>query len=208
MIKRLREFIQSKEISVSAFEKKISASDGMIRRAIKNNSDIQSKWIPLISDNYPELNIEWLINGRGSMLNSEKNICVKKGTPFYNLSVSAGPLGVLNFSENKTKPDGYVNLEAFKNCDAVLPIIGISMEPEILSGDLIGIKKIIDFKWEFIETGKVYMIITREDRMIKHIKKTDDPSYIVCSSPNYGDFKVLKCEILEIYYVKTTIRVL
>jgi hypothetical protein len=71
MIQRLSEFIKIQGISVSSFEKKISASDGMIRRAINNSTDIQSKWIEKISDNYPDLNIEWLVTGKGKMLKGE-----------------------------------------------------------------------------------------------------------------------------------------
>jgi hypothetical protein len=68
MIKRLNEFIKQQGISVRAFEQKISASDGMIRRAINNNTDIHCKWIANIADNYPQLNLEWLITGNGEML--------------------------------------------------------------------------------------------------------------------------------------------
>jgi hypothetical protein len=73
MIKRIGKFIETQKISVRSFEKKISASDGMIRRAITNNTDIQSKWIAKIAANYPQLNIEWLITGKGSMFNQHAN---------------------------------------------------------------------------------------------------------------------------------------
>ena len=43
MIQRLSQFIKNQGISVRSFEQSISASDGMIRRAINNNSDIQCK---------------------------------------------------------------------------------------------------------------------------------------------------------------------
>jgi hypothetical protein len=68
MIQRLNHFIKSQGISVRAFEQNISASDGMVRRAITNNTDIQSKWLANIADNYPQLNLEWLITGKGEML--------------------------------------------------------------------------------------------------------------------------------------------
>lgn len=71
MVDRIIQFIDSQGIIVSAFEQKISASDGMIRRAIKNKTDIQSKWILKISDNYPNLNLEWLITGKGQMLKQQ-----------------------------------------------------------------------------------------------------------------------------------------
>lgn len=68
MIERIRLIIKAKNLSVSAFEKSINASDGMIRRALNNKTDIQSKWFAVISDNYPDINIEWLITGKGTML--------------------------------------------------------------------------------------------------------------------------------------------
>jgi hypothetical protein len=71
MTDRLSEFIKYLNISVRSFEQKISASDGMIRRAINNDTDIQSKWITNIADNYPQLNIEWLLTGKGEMLKKD-----------------------------------------------------------------------------------------------------------------------------------------
>lgn len=68
MIDRLHQFIKNEGISIRAFEQSISASDGMIRRAITNRSDIQSKWLAIIADNYPHLSLDWLITGHGSML--------------------------------------------------------------------------------------------------------------------------------------------
>lgn len=128
--------------------------------------------------------------------------------PFYDIPVSAGPLGVLTYSWDAVKPDGYIDMEIFRRCDAILPVIGVSMEPEIHSGDLIGIRKLEYYNWEYIETGKVYMIITHEDRMIKYINKADDSDYIVCSSPNYHDFKIRKADVLEVYRVVANIRAL
>jgi hypothetical protein len=69
MIQRLNEFIESLGLSTRAFEIKISASNGLIRKAITNNTDIQSKWLTNIIDNYPQLNIIWLLTGRGNMIN-------------------------------------------------------------------------------------------------------------------------------------------
>lgn len=73
MIKRLQEFIDSLGLSIRAFEIKISASNGLIRKAITNNTDIQSKWLINIVDNFPHLNLDWLLTGRGNMINSEDN---------------------------------------------------------------------------------------------------------------------------------------
>lgn len=71
MINRLSQYIEFKKLSIRSFEAKINASDGMIRRAIKNNTDIQSKWLTVIADNFHDINIEWLVTGRGEMLKTE-----------------------------------------------------------------------------------------------------------------------------------------
>lgn len=71
MIRRLEQFIKNQGLSVRSFEQSIGASDGMIRRAIKNNTDIQSKWLSITADIYPNLDINWLLTGRGFMLKSE-----------------------------------------------------------------------------------------------------------------------------------------
>lgn len=71
MITRLSELIEHKGLSVRAFEKSINASDGMIRRAINNSTDIQSKWLAVIAEIYHDVNLEWLITGRGEMIKTE-----------------------------------------------------------------------------------------------------------------------------------------
>ena len=69
MIERLNEFIRSQGLTTIEFERKISASDGVIRK-IRNNTDIQSKWLVKIAENYPILDMNWLLTGEGSMYRS------------------------------------------------------------------------------------------------------------------------------------------
>ena len=161
-----------------------------------------------------DVDANWLLTGEGEMHTSFNNTSIpitpiptsSSAVPYYNLPVTAGPLGILTYSDGATKPDGYIDIEAFRRCDAVLPVTGVSMEPEIHSGDLVGLRKLEFYNWEYIQTGKIYMIITHEERMIKYISKADDTEYIVCSSPNYHDFKVRKADILEIYRVIASVK--
>lgn len=248
-------------------------SVGLIGRAIKSKSGLNSDSIEKILYAYPELNPNWLLTGRGEMLitnkqeeiNAKANAKVnakvtskndksldddkecpteysvgeceqlpygtkevkvqiskeqlhmpdflqqrsKTSVPFYNLPVSAGMLGVLEsevFPQNT--PDGFLELSVFSGCEAVFPIIGVSMEPIISSGDWIGIKSIdnISRSWDFIQTNAIYLIITREDRMIKFIDKATDEDFIVCRSANASPFKVYKGDILKLYRVKACVK--
>lgn len=81
MIERIGEFIENQGISIRSFEQKISASNGLIRKALTNKTDIQSKWLSIIVDNYPQINPEWLLTGRGSMLRSDSNITQQTPEP-------------------------------------------------------------------------------------------------------------------------------
>ena len=255
-------------------------SVGLIGRAIKSKSGLNSDSIEKILCAYPELNPNWLLTGRGEMLitnkqeeiNAKANAKVnakviskndkslddnkecpteysdaplsivrgsesspyetkrevkvqiskeqlrmpdflqqrsKTSVPFYNLPVSAGQLGVLEsevFPQNA--PDGFLELSAFSGCEAVFPIIGVSMEPIISSGDWIGIRSIdnISRSWDFIQTNVIYLIITREDRMIKFIDKATDEDFIICRSANASPFKVYKGDILKLYRVKACVK--
>lgn len=73
MIERIKQIADNENISINAFEKKIAASEGVIRRAIKNNTDIQSKWLSKIMNHYPQYSCEWLLTGKGSMLKNEED---------------------------------------------------------------------------------------------------------------------------------------
>lgn len=128
-------------------------------------------------------------------------------TPYYNSPISAGDTGILN--DWKTQiPAGYIHLDTFKDCEAAFPVIGLSMEPCIHNGDIIGIQQmnIKTKKWEYLETGKEYLIITQQGRMIKILEDASGKQHILCSSPNYNKFKIYKADILEIYRIKAVIR--
>lgn len=77
IISRIKEFIDYNKISISKFEKTIQTSDGTIRNAIKKRSEISSKWLLIISEVYPELNMNWLITGNGNMIGEFKNKSLK-----------------------------------------------------------------------------------------------------------------------------------
>lgn len=121
----------------------------------------------------------------------------KKGIPFYSdMDVSAGKLNTLY---GKEEPAGYIDLPGIK-AEALFPVVGYSMQPEINPGDIIGV--VAMNSWEIIDPDKIYMIITDEDRMIKHIEMdTDNKNIVWCVSPNYNRFKLNKSDIRAIYRV-------
>lgn len=59
---------ENEGIKITQLEKAIGASKGVLSRAIAKDSDIQSKWLLRLVENYPGYNLDWLLTGKGSML--------------------------------------------------------------------------------------------------------------------------------------------
>ena len=212
MIERIKEFIESKEISVSAFEQKISSSDGMIRRAICNGTDIQSKWLSKISENYPEINIEWLVTGKGDMLKHcgydlvhERRISERQETrPRIPVDAAAGSLTI--------SPDGIILsdceqipvIETLPKYDFTIFARGDSMETEFHYGDELACLFIKQSS--FIQWGRIHVLDTTQGIIAKTIFEAGD--YILCKSYNesYKEFNIHKSELFNIALVVGLIR--
>ena len=71
ILSRIQEIAINEGITIGALERIIGASKGVLSRAISNGTDIQSKWLQKIVENYPHYSANWILTGEGSMLKSE-----------------------------------------------------------------------------------------------------------------------------------------
>lgn len=71
ILSRISQLADSEKINITSLERKIGASKGVLSRAINKNTDIQSKWLGLIVENYPLYSAEWILTGRGGMLKKD-----------------------------------------------------------------------------------------------------------------------------------------
>lgn len=202
---RLAFFLKQKGKGQTAFEK----DAGLGRGYVKNASDnMGSKVMSKIKNQCPDLNIDWLLTGEGSMLVEEANKeapavaseKTKGAVPYYgDLPVSAGKQDLATILSNM-KPTGWINLPGMPSSIGAFPVVGCSMEPDIKPGDFISIIEVD--RWERLDPDKTYMIVTHDDRMIKHLSVDDNNDEILwCISPNYPKFKIEKSEIIAIYRV-------
>jgi hypothetical protein len=67
LLQRIMLIADNQGITITSLEKKIGASKGVLSRAYANNTDIMTKWITSIVENYPQYNIRWLLTGKGNM---------------------------------------------------------------------------------------------------------------------------------------------
>lgn len=220
MTERLDQFIKNQALSVRSFEMSIGASDGMIRRAIKNNTDIQSKWLSAIADNYPNLSVDWLLTGRGSMLKSdtvlideqemkEKEVLPAKKNliPFYEDVSTIGGLNDRMANTDPSSPTEWIDAgDWFPEATAAIRHYGDSMV-EYPSGSILALKHVNNP--QLIMNGRNYVVETSEYRVTKQLQNKGD--HFMAYSTNretypdgnliHAPFSVPKEEIRHIYLV-------
>ncbi|MFV0366501.1 MAG: helix-turn-helix domain-containing protein [Mangrovibacterium sp.] len=169
--------------------------------------------VELIHTKCVNVDANWLLTGKGNMLIKDEKLIkeeplqivaepqadyASRGVPFWDLPVSAGK-SVVDVV-GKKKPNGYMYVPGIGRAENVFPVLGMSMGEEVPDGSYIGVCKIN--RWESLNTQRIYMIITRDDRMVKRIEYDEENEDIIwCISPNYPRFKVFKEEIIEIHRV-------
>lgn len=223
MIKRIREFIENQGISVRAFEQKISASNGLIRKAIANNTDIQSKWITNIVENYPQISIDWLITGQGPMLREENkttnNREIYKDEQNHEMIALQAEQGIplipeyafAGFAPGDSNQilelgcERYV-IPHFHDADGLIYVKGSSMYPKYSSGDIVAFKKLS--LTTFFQWNKVYILDTEQGILIKRVQQADDSEHIILVSenPSYKPFSLALTDIYSIAIVVGVIR--
>ena len=73
---RLNQFINYLDTSVSQFEQSTGLGNGFVSNT---NARMRNSSKNLISSRYPELNMEWLIKGKGEMINSNRHTINSSG---------------------------------------------------------------------------------------------------------------------------------
>ena len=156
-----------------------------------------------ISEHYPDLNMNWLITGRGDMLLSSIKETQRKENPIpvYDILVSAGDN--IKFWED---PENVVTTVprdfGVKDSDMAIYVYGDSMHPSYLSGDMIFLKRVKDYS--LISYGQVYVVITDEHRFLKYLMRGRNAEHILLHSENshYEDIELSKRKILRLYRVQ------
>lgn len=75
---RMKKVIDHSGLSVLAFTRKCGISEGCIRKVIVENTSVTSTNLQKIAENFPEINLDWLLTGRGSMLYGESITTTKR----------------------------------------------------------------------------------------------------------------------------------
>ena len=184
---RLVKFLQHKGIGQLAFENACSLSRGFVNK-IGDSITVRSQ--DRIKNAFPELNMNWLKVGVGSMLVTD---------PGDSEKTLEEPVMI---SESESEKD---EIQAV-NWVYLLPISaqgGDSMAPEYPTGSQILIKKINERA--FIDWGKAYVLDTCNGVVVKILVPSKRDGYVRCLSlnpdPMYAPFEVALEDLFGVYRV-------
>ena len=217
-------YLSKKGISAYEFYKK----SGVTRGILTQNNGINEDNIARFLDYAPDINVEWLLTGRGEMLKTKETSSDtpadeqpsssdkdtnkiriaqenEHGIPLIPLSAMAGALkGEQTVLEYEC--ERYV-VPAFTGADFLMPVKGDSMSPTYLSGDIVACQRVpmsdIFFQW-----NKPYVLDTKQGAIIKRIKPGSDKQHILIVSDNtqYDPFELTYSEIYAVALVIGIIR--
>jgi hypothetical protein len=84
---RLKAFIDHLGTSITAFEARIGVSKGALAKPIKNGKTVGVEVLEKIFNEYPDVNLEWLVAGEGAML-KDVNVTIAASDSDENVTLS------------------------------------------------------------------------------------------------------------------------
>lgn len=181
-------------------------ASGVTRGVLQQNNGISEDNIARFLAYAPDVNIEWLITGKGEMLKSPSSPSTpiderstepahhvpegnREGIPLLPISAMAGAF-TDDISVMEYECERYV-VPVFKGADFLIPVKGSSMYPKYSSGDIVACQR-VPMSDLFFQWNKVYVIDTNQGALIKRIKpgSTPDKVLIVSDNEKYDPFEL------------------
>lgn len=213
-IERLFQYFDYKNIKPTRFEKDFGLSNGYLAIQLKRKADVGSSILELVVNNCRDLNVEWLLTGKGMMISENKTgshveiikpeddpkqIQIKnefslrtdsrkelQSIPLYNLEAAAGLVPLFN-DASKQVPLDYISIPDLPKCDGAIYVVGDSMYPLLKSGDIVLYKQVHDIT-NGIFYGEMYLLSLdmsgEEYIVVKYIQKSDLPDHVKLVSYN------------------------
>ena len=198
---RILHIFSENHLSVNGASRLLGLPQRTVNRQLNEDGAVSTALFRAVHREFPQYSLEWILEGKGDILNS-RQIEEENPIPYYeNLPLSAGVRGA--FGDCGEKPDSYVNLPGVR-AEFLFPVVGTSMHPEINEGDIVGVNRVKESG--SIEEDKIYMIVTRDERMIKRCRPHEsDERLLWCLSPNYPKFTISKEDVVAMFSVDVRI---
>lgn len=214
---RIRLLINEHYPSLKAFSDVIGETPATVNNWVSGKRNIGMDVLNKIILSIPDVNINWLLTGEGSMLKSDRsNVTpVEEGhymmVEYADLRASAGTLGGSDVTQLPETHRRLVPREFDNGNFLIVRVDGDSMDDgtkrSLSDGDEVLIKEKIDYNINELPIKKaLFVITTREGNVLKQIAEVNmDEGYILCRSfnpdPRFDDFRIYFNDIYQIFVV-------
>lgn len=215
ILSRIQQIASNEGITIGAMERAIGASKGVLSRAIANGTDIQSKWIISLVENYPRYSGDWLLTGNGNMLREQPHTPLSVTPPLHKQIADEKNIDtdISTFTEASKKTSGAIPLVSEKAVGGfanehfsikekdvlayyVIPKfrhLGVDFMIEVIGDSMIPhlypgdiIACSIIHNSQFIQWNKPHFIATREQGLIvKRLRKSMEKDCLLAVSDNH-----------------------
>lgn len=206
------DFAQKIDVDTSNLSKylngRLAMSDALINKIVVNLG-VSKQWLETGEDlPFAKQQPQQLITVPKSRIVTEPTkALVKKGTPVYDIDVTAGyqPQARM-FTDDQII--GFVDLPDMTSTNCrIVRVSGDSMSPVIRSGDYIAVRELSNLRQIF--WGQIYVVILDDYRLVKYVRRHDDPSMVILRSENrrYDDMEIDRADIRDLMFVQNIIHV-
>ncbi|MEG0559560.1 MAG: XRE family transcriptional regulator [Muribaculaceae bacterium] len=216
MISRLRYLIKETGCTQSEFAERIEIDASNLSKHLNGRLPINDSLLNKIVVNIG-VSKSWLKDGSdlpfakkstnvATITVSNNAIVPSKGTPVYDIDVTAGcmPRAAMFSAENII---GAIDVPGIPDNCRIVRVSGDSMHPVINNGDYIAVKELRNKSQIF--WGQIYVILLEDYRLVKYLRKHDDPSKVILRSENvqYDDMEIDCNDIRDLMFVQNIIHI-
>ena len=194
---RIESVVKWANMTTNYFARYIGLSRGENLYQIKRgHNGISRKLADRIVQHFPQIDMLWLLTGRGQMFvagNEDRGAQI----PFFNADVEKSIRGIEVLS-----PDGYVVLPTDDDADFALYYYGRAMGASLPAGTLVFLK---ETDVESVIPGGLYVVVTRKIAALRRLHSGADGASLRLTASEeggFGEMIVKSSDILKIYRIK------
>ena len=203
-------YLENKGVTPYEFYKE----SGVTRGILQQNNGISEDNIARFLAYAPDVNIEWLLTSKGSMIkdgstdiqisndtttSSMPTTSMNPGTPYYDVDFIGGFDEVFNSQVNI--PATNIVIRGFEKASLWCNVTGHSMEPKINHGDIIALHQCT---LNDIQYGEIYAVVLDTIRTIKILRRSPNPDklrFIPINTNDYDEQEFDKSCIINVFEV-------
>ena len=205
-------YLENKGVTPYEFYKE----SGVTRGILQQNNGISEDNIARFLAYAPDVNIEWLLTSKGSMIkDGSTDIQISNdtttssmpttsmnpgiGTPYYDVDFIGGFDEVFNSQVNI--PATNIVIRGFEKASLWCNVTGHSMEPKINHGDIIALHQCT---LNDIQYGEIYAVVLDTIRTLKILRRSPNPDklrFIPINTNDYDEQEFDKSRIINVFEV-------